>query len=116
MRNNAAYIDANVMNVNNANVKRNGRYFYNNRNVNSDGKVVRVFDESLLRLKDNPFTRRPWGNEDLRKAQNYPVKDTLSEMTQNGGGYHKYNRRTYKIRSGSRGGRYILVKDKKIYV
>jgi hypothetical protein len=41
----------------------------------------------------------------------------LQTQSQEGGKPHKkYNGRSYIIRKGSRGGKYILVKGKKIYV
>ncbi len=33
-----------------------------------------------------------------------------------GGGFYKYKGRSYKVRVGSRGGKYILVKGKKLYI
>jgi hypothetical protein len=41
---------------------------------------------------------------------------TQSQSQDGGKAHKKYNGRSYIIRKGSRGGKYILVKGKKIYV
>jgi hypothetical protein len=41
---------------------------------------------------------------------------TLQEPQAGGKPHKKHNGRTYVVRTGSRGGKYILVKGKKVYV
>jgi NADH:ubiquinone oxidoreductase subunit len=103
------------------------RYFYDVRDVNSDGEIPRIFNAHLLEKMDkynakNPFSRADWHLDKevemkkvLKKAPAKPKKS--SQPTQEGGKAHKtYKGRSYVVRTGSRGGKYILVNDEKIYL
>lgn len=57
-------------------------------------------------------------NNDGCDDPEYPICDKSSGTCGQAGGkpHKKHNGRTYVVRTGSRGGKYILVKGKKIYL
>lgn len=56
--------------------------------------------------------------EDVELKNIEPLSQWMSEQLRNGGltNIYKYKNRNYKVRIGSRGGKYILVKGKKHYI
>ncbi len=62
------------------------------------------------------------GEEDIQSSfvDDVPLTniDDMSLSVQDGSGkrHKKYNGRTYVVRTGSRGGHYLLVKGKKVYI
>jgi hypothetical protein len=53
---------------------------------------------------------------DITKVIEFPEDIKFQMKKKSGGGKHKYKNRMYKIRIGSRGGKYILVNKTKIYI
>jgi hypothetical protein len=83
--------------------------------------VVKVYD-TLEQAKDSIF-RNEQGIYLIRSSEQYNIEFTIPDQiipysnTQTGGKQKmKYKNRSYVIRTGSRGGKYILVKDKKVYI
>lgn len=86
---------------------KTGKWFYNVRDMNGEGQIVRAFSHELLtkiKNKKNPFTNRTWDSVDLRRFE-----------IDSGGGreYYTYEKRKYLVRRGPRGGKYILVRGEK---
>ena len=46
----------------------------------------------------------------------YVTSITPLETTHKGGGKHKHKGRTYAVKTGARGGRFIMVNTKKVYL
>lgn len=87
---------------------KSGKWFYNTRDLDSNKKIVRVFDHTLLnkiRNGENPYTRAKWNRKVLAR---FTVADAG-----NGKMYYNYNNKKYLIRTGPRGGKFILVKGEK---
>ena len=146
--------------------KRTGEFFYDVKDVAKDGKIIRIFERSLLdklrqtpRRAKNPFTNNAWSVEDpetlkaqLKKvvfrgrrrgrtqteaqaqsqatskskandrtqtkpqSQSAPKKKTrLQGGTPSDKQYVMHNNRKYLVRTGKKGGKYILVGETKIY-
>jgi hypothetical protein len=53
---------------------------------------------------------------DITRVIEFPEEIKFEMKNISGGGKHKYKNRMYKIRIGSRGGKYILVNKNKIYI
>ena len=107
--------------------KEGKKYFYDVRDVSSNGEIPRVFNADLLEKMNkssakNPFSRAEWPLNNVTEMKKVlrqaPTKSKkTSQVTQEGGKAHTtYKGRSYVVRIGSRGGKYILVKGEKIYV
>jgi len=144
--------------------KRTGEFFYDVKDVAKDGKIIRIFERSLLdrlrqipRRAKNPFTNNAWSVEDpealktqlkkvvfrgRRRGRSQIQTQTQAQATSKSkandrtqtkpqsqsspnkktrliGGtpkqYVMHNNRKYLVRTGKKGGRYILVGETKIY-
>lgn len=85
-----------------------GKWFYNTRDTNLEGKIVRVYDSTLLtkiKNRENPFTRTKWDLDVLRR---FSINEGGGEKD-----YYIYNNRKYLVRTGPRGGKFILVQGAK---
>lgn len=116
---NTEFIGRDMMGVDDEKIKQRGKYFFDTENVRPVKEVIRVYDERILdhikegKIKNNPFTRRPWSIETLDEFRQTPVS-TLEGGQQKQ--YHTYDGRRYVVRTGSRGGKYILAKKRKFYI
>lgn len=135
------FIDRDVMPMN-ATERSGKKFFYNVDNVNVVTKKVRkVFQKELLNtLEDmnkdakHPFTRKDWSitndkkikttlkrlpNTDTQNTNNQSQRKPQAEQ-QDGGKttkeYKSYKGKTYLVRCGAKGGKYILVQGVKKYL